>query len=102
MSIKRWNARRDANEAELVAAARKVGIKVWPLDTPCDLLVAWNGKLYAVEVKLPEGPKGGLKDKTLTYDQKIFASDLQDQDCELIVWRTVDDVLKFVALRNVA
>jgi hypothetical protein len=98
----RKTARRDANDAALAALARKLGVKLWALDTPCDYLGLWAGKLWAIEIKLPEGPKGGTKDRNLTTDQALFRLELNAQGLELHIWRTEEDVLRFVSLRNVA
>ena len=43
MSIKRWNAKRDANEPMIVAAFEALYCQVFRLDTPCDLLVQHRG-----------------------------------------------------------
>lgn len=48
------NGKRDANEADIVSALRKAGAEVWLMDTPCDLLVAFRGCWYLIEVKASE------------------------------------------------
>lgn len=48
-------ARRDANEAAIVAALRQCGVTVHLLDTPCDLLVCYRGKWQPLEVKTARG-----------------------------------------------
>jgi len=53
MSINRFNARRDQNEPEIIAAFESRGIKVHRLDTPLDLLLGYNKHNYLVEVKMP-------------------------------------------------
>lgn len=54
MSLKRWNARRDANERVIVAALRKVGAKVLVLDK-FDLLVLYRDRLFMLDPKTPQG-----------------------------------------------
>ena len=57
MSIKRWAARTDANQAEIVAAMRSAGASVWIIGMPVDLLVGAHGKTMPVEVKTMQGKK---------------------------------------------
>jgi hypothetical protein len=74
MSIHRRAARRDANEAEIIAALRAVGATVQQLsgeDVP-DLLVGFRGVDYLVEVKMPLGPKGGASDRVLSEGQATW------------------------------
>ncbi len=63
MSIKRWNARRDANEPAIVEALEKVGATVerWEV---CDLVVGYQGRTYLIEVKTEKG-KLTKKQKTM-------------------------------------
>lgn len=65
MSIRRYNAKRDANEGQIIAAFEALGCMVQRLDTPCDLLVLNRGTVMLVEVKTKRG--------TLTKDQQLFA-----------------------------
>lgn len=44
-------ARRDSNEADIVAAITAHGISVYPIDLPCDLLCGYGGVTYLVEIK---------------------------------------------------
>ena len=58
--IKRWDARRDANEPEIVKALRDIGCTVgygeW-----VDLIVGRGGNTYLLEVKDGSKPKSGRK-----------------------------------------
>lgn len=54
MSLKRWNARRDANEPEIFRALRDVGALVLPLDK-FDALVLFRGKLHMIDCKVKNG-----------------------------------------------
>lgn len=57
MSIPRYNPKRDAAEQAIVDALEKVGVHVWRLDTPADLLCWRLGKFYVLEVKDPRARK---------------------------------------------
>jgi len=50
----RYDARRDANEQEIIEALQAVGAKVMQLDE-FDLLVGFRDQLYMLEVKTPQG-----------------------------------------------
>jgi hypothetical protein len=54
MSLARYAKRKDSTQEGIVKALRKPGVKVWILDTPCDLLTKWAGLWLPLEVK---GPK---------------------------------------------
>lgn len=64
MSVKRWAARRDANEPEIVAALEAIGCDVHRIDEPVDLIVGKANRTVLLEVKAPGG--------TLTGNQKDF------------------------------
>ena len=55
MSRRKIRTRRDKNEPEIIKAAESIGAKVWKLDHPVDLLVAYRGWNILVEVKTPKG-----------------------------------------------
>lgn len=57
MSLKRYSAKRDRNEAPIVSCLRKCGALVQPLSLPGmpDLLIAYRGRILLVEVKTPKG-----------------------------------------------
>jgi Holliday junction resolvase len=57
VSIKRWAARTDANQADIVSAMRAAGASVWIIGMPVDLLVGAYGKTIPVEVKTMTGKK---------------------------------------------
>jgi len=52
--VMRYDAKRDSNEAEIICALHQVGAKVMQLDE-FDLLVGFRGKLFMLEVKMPQG-----------------------------------------------
>lgn len=53
--MKRYANRRDANESDLVAAARAIGFKVFYTSELGDLLVQFGGRTELWEVKVPGG-----------------------------------------------
>lgn len=66
ISIKRFNARRDANEHDVIQALYQVGARILKMDT-VDLLVLFRGKLFMLDVKTEHG--------TLTANQKQLIGD---------------------------
>lgn len=54
MSLNRWNAKRDGNEAEIVDALRKAGALVLHLNK-FDLLIYFRGVLYMRDAKSADG-----------------------------------------------
>lgn len=63
-ALRKFNAKRDRNEPEIVRAFTDLGCLVFRLDRPVDLLVyvfkSLSDRLHLVEVKMP---KGDLNDK---------------------------------------
>ncbi len=55
MSLNRYGKRKDGTQEGIVKALRKAGVKVWILDTPCDLLTYWAGLWMPLEVKSEKG-----------------------------------------------
>lgn len=87
MSIRRHDAKRDANEPMIVAAFEALFCQVHRMDTPCDLLVQHRGQILLVEVK--------TKDGRLTKDQAEF-----QQTWPLHVVRSVDDAIALIQGRR--
>lgn len=54
MSLKRWNARRDANEPAIVAALERAGALTLKLDV-FDRLVYFRRQLFMLDVKMAQG-----------------------------------------------
>jgi hypothetical protein len=59
----------DENQAEIMAALRKVGASVYVIEEPVDLLVGFRRRTIAIEVKNPK------RDWKLTPQQEIFFRD---------------------------
>lgn len=57
MSLKRYDAKRDKNEPEIVEALKQAGASVVRLSMPdvSDLLCAYAGTTFLVEIKTDEG-----------------------------------------------
>ena len=55
MKYKNWNAKRDANEKEIVHALESIGCQVHRLNQPIDLLVGYRGQTHLMEVKTAKG-----------------------------------------------
>ena len=90
----RYSARVDANQGEIVAAARAVGAEVQHLHAlgkGCpDLLVAFHGNWYVVEVKDGNKPPSARR---LTEDEAEWHEKF-GRCAPVHVWETVDDVLR--------
>lgn len=87
MSIRRHNAKRDANEGQIIAALEALGCQVKRIDTPVDLLVLHRGVVHLVEVKARKG--------RLTGDQSAFA-----ESWPVTVLRSVEDAIVFEAVNT--
>ena len=82
MTLNRYAKRRDANEPELVAAARRIGLKVWITSELGDWLVQYGKLQRLVEVKTEDGKLSESQAKR------------KQQGLNAYVVRTVDDVLE--------
>lgn len=80
----RFDAKRDANEPEIVQAFKLQGISVHRLDKPLDLLLGYKKRNYLVEVKVPG--------KHLNDNQLEFTSLWQGQ---WVVINSVEQANKF-------
>lgn len=87
-ALRKYNAKRDANEASIVRVFRDLGCLVHRLDQPCDLLVyvfkSMTQRLLLVEVKTA---KGDLNDK-----QRAFVA----QGWPVHVIRSEDEAINLV------
>lgn len=86
MSIRRHNAKRDANEPEIVSALQSAGASVVRMDYPVDLAIGYRGRTVLAEVKLPNG-------KLNDNQRKFFAT---WRGATPPILRTVDDALKLL------
>lgn len=76
----RFDAKRDANEPEIVKVFERRGISVHRLDKPLDLLLGYNNHNYLVEVKIPG--------KQLNANQVKFTNEWKGQ------WIMIDTASK--------
>jgi hypothetical protein len=74
--VRRYAARKDANQTEVVDALRACGWSVWVMDQPCDLLIGKAGVNGLIEVK--DGAKRPSARK-LTPAQVEFNRDWRGQ-----------------------
>lgn len=86
MSLNRYDTKRDKNEPEIVKCFEKMGLSVYRLDQPLDLLVGYNNRNFLVEVKSDTG--------SLTGPQKDFFKDWKGQK---IIIRDIDQAYKFAS-----
>lgn len=66
----KYAKKRDKSEKEIVEALRQGGASVWPMDTPCDLLVGFAGGNYLVECKTRKSEGG--KDEFTDLQEKFL------------------------------
>lgn len=76
-------ARADANQADIVKAARLLGWRLWNIKWPVDWLGMHRGILYAIEIKVKKGK--------LTGAQKIAQQTL---GASFLTWRSLDDLTR--------
>lgn len=92
MSLSRFAKKRDANEAEIFAALRAAGALVVALDRPCDALVGWGGRWYAIEIKRPTGAVGA--------SQAEFMAECQRRNLPAAVVRSVYDAMQVIGAQH--
>lgn len=92
MKYRSYNARRDGNEKEIVAALRAAGASVVPVSVSglSDLIVGYQDQTFLIEIKTKKGK--------LTDAQVRFRADWQG--APVITARTVDDALKAIGAIN--
>ncbi len=92
MSLKRWDAKRDANEGAIVDALERVGAHVLRLSISGapDLLVSFkSGRRRELAL---------LEVKTATGKVNKRQRDFESEGWEVFVVRSIDDALKVVGL----
>jgi hypothetical protein len=90
MSLRRHNAKRDANEREIVEALQAAGASVYRLDQPCDAVLGYRGKTLLIEIKMPGS--------SLNENQKKFFAEWKGQTPPIL--RSVDDALTLLESMN--
>ncbi|MCP5007088.1 MAG: hypothetical protein GY941_24560 [Planctomycetes bacterium] len=90
MPAPRHATKRDESEPEIVKALRQMGVTVYLLDTPVDLLLGFRNKTYLAECKT--GSKG--YGKALNKNQQGFADNWRGGS--VAVFRTPQDAVDWV------
>ncbi len=90
MPAPRHATKRDESEKAIVKALRQIGVSVYRLDTPVDLLLGFRGNTYLAECKT--GSKG--YGKALNKNQQDFDDNWRGGD--LVVFRTPQDAVDWV------
>lgn len=87
----RWDARRDANEPEIVAALERVGARVRRLSAPGipDLLVGYRQDIFLLEVK-----NRNTSHPKIQQQQEVFIEEWSDFRV-YVVWN-VDEALRAI------
>ena len=80
-------AKVDANAAELIELARKLGMQVEIVKEPVDAFVAIGGKWFALELKNPKG-RNKFTDQQLDFIDRCAIS-----GAPMLTWRTCEDVM---------
>ena len=88
MTIHRRNAKRDANEPEIISALRQAGATVRTISGAGipDSLIGFRGKTYLAEIKSEKG--------TLTKPQEKFFAEWRG--FPPVIFRSVDDVIQWI------
>lgn len=101
--MRKFSARIDANQPEIVSALRSVGCMVRTLsrngEGVPDLLVGFRGVWRLLEIKDQNQPPSR---RTLTPDQMTFIWDAQKVGCSVYVVESVADALAAVGARIAA
>lgn len=93
IAMKRYADKPDTNQPEIVEALRAVGAKAYIIGKPLDLLIAFRGVFYIIEVKSP-GEK-------LSVSQQRTVLEMWDAGCMVNVVYDVDEALKAIgAIEN--
>ena len=91
MSMPKHAARRDNNEAEVIALARQLYWSLWKMHEPADWLGLFRGQWHVIEVK-NENCEGHADE--FTGKQKIFHTDVKNRNGKILIWRTEADVIR--------
>jgi len=86
--VTRRDARTDANQKEIIKALEAAGAAVWHIRQPLDLLVAYAGKFYILEVKSKYGK--------LNKKQTRAASRMLARGCVPGIVKTSEEALKAI------
>jgi hypothetical protein len=79
MSLNRYSARRDANEAQIIKDLRMIGAIVEQLDKP-DLIVRFAGRIYLMEVTNPDNKYRKRDEKQLEFLERFMIPQVRTSD----------------------
>ena len=79
MSLNRYSARRDANEAGIIRDLRSVGADVEQLDKP-DLIVRFAGRIYLMEVTNPDNKYRKRDETQLQFLERFMIPQVRTSD----------------------
>lgn len=88
MSVYQYNAKTDANQAEIVAALRGVGAGVWYIRLPFDLLVGFRGTFFLLDCKVGK--------EEFNERQKLSLRVVEACGCKAWAVHDVDEALKAI------
>ncbi len=94
-------ARRDTNENQLVSLAEQLG-GMWEQTGPLDGWLLWRGVWTPVEIKRPDGPKGGRNHRHYTPAQVLFLGRCKERNAPVWTWRCERDVMACLGARVAA
>lgn len=85
--MRRYAAKRDASEPEIVSTLKQCGFSVYRMDQPADLLVGFRRRMWLVEAKT--GTKG--YGKSLNENQREFQDSWRGP--AIIILRSAQDAM---------
>lgn len=101
MSLNRFDARRDQNEPDLLKIVRQFGA-AWIYDGPLDGWCGWRERWVPVEIKRPDGPKGGRSGRHYTEAQILFLALCKERNTPVWTWRCELDVFESLGAKQTA
>jgi len=101
MSLNRYATRRDANEQDLLKILHQFGAG-WIAEGPLDGWVIWRERWTPVEIKRPDGPRGGRSDRHYTEAQILFLALCKERNAPVWTWRSERDVFESLGAKQTA
>lgn len=101
MSLNRFATRRDTNEPDLLKVLRQFGA-VWVQQGPLDGWCCWREHWTPVEIKRPDGPKGGRNHRHYTDAQVLFLALCKERNAPVWTWRVPLDVYESLGAKVTA
>ena len=102
----KYAQRRDNNEPELIRLAKRLGWRCWQVQVPrnaddlaCDWIGLRRGVWRTIEIKNPDCQ--GHADE-YTALERMFIAEAHKYGGEVLIWRTVEDVMRDSQARQTA